>query len=198
VLFRAATTIAAPTEGSVAEQRRAVAGRWLPAALWTTLALSALPYTPALRAALVKRGVRAGPLVAFAVLFAAGALAWGVVSAWRTPRRWRAVAVATSAAVVYAALIDDLTTVPIEVTHVVEYGVLGLLVWHALGWRGGGAPWLAVAAAGAVGVVDELTQAVTPGRFCDPRDIAANFVSAALPVWVVASGRAKKSDSMRE
>ena len=77
---------------------------------------------------------------------------------------------------------------PEERTHVMEYGVVAILILAALRERtrsGRRVPvpaLLAFAAATAVGVVDELIQLLIPARVFDPADMFVNAVSAALAV----------------
>lgn len=71
---------------------------------------------------------------------------------------------------------------PEEALHLVEYGVLAILIAGALSatvkdqllWPS------ALATAGIIGTLDEIVQWLTPGRFFDFRDIELNFGAAGL------------------
>ena len=77
-------------------------------------------------------------------------------------------------------------SIPEERTHVVEYGVVAVLVHEALvERRRGGLPvrWPAPTALGlaiAAGTIDEVLQLAIPSRVFDPRDIVTNSLSAGL------------------
>lgn len=84
--------------------------------------------------------------------------------------------------------------IPEERTHLIEYGVVALLVHEALRERGTRrAGPLAVVIAGAFGWVDELIQAVVPSRVYDAEDVVFNFLAAIIAVGarllVEAAGR---------
>ncbi len=94
--------------------------------------------------------------------------------------------------------------IPEERTHLVEYGVLGVLIYEALRERAAQgrqvpAPaLLAILVASLLGLLDEIVQAVLPNRVFDVRDILFNLGSAA--VAVLARGlleRARRWDSRR-
>ena len=89
---------------------------------------------------------------------------------------------------------------PDERTHLIEYGVVALLIHAALSERadGGGrvpAPaLLAVLGTALVGVLDEIIQGVLPGRVFDPWDILFNCLAGLVAVVAIvalrwASGR---------
>src|SRR6185369_14154913 len=91
----------------------------------------------------------------------------------------------------YALALGWLRAVRLERVHLPEYGIAAWLAWRALvpslgdRWPVYGAAWLLAAA---IGWGDELVQSVTPGRYYDVRDIAANALGAglgalALAVW---------------
>jgi hypothetical protein len=75
--------------------------------------------------------------------------------------------------------------IPEEVTHLLLYGPLGLLLDAALG-RHRPAGWrrtcLAIALAALIGLSDECLQALMPDRVFDPRDVWFNALGAALPL----------------
>lgn len=69
-----------------------------------------------------------------------------------------------------------------KLAHVLEYGILGLLIaWAAAGRIEGPRLFPLLLAAGlAVAVVDEMIQRRTPGRVSSPFDIAADLLGLAL------------------
>jgi len=74
--------------------------------------------------------------------------------------------------------------IPEERTHVVEYGVVAILVHEALTERADQGWWvpipalLALAIAVVIGAIDEFLQLLIPSRVYDPIDIFVNSVSA--------------------
>ncbi len=94
--------------------------------------------------------------------------------------------------------------IPEERTHLVEYGVLGVLIYEALRERAAQgrqvpAPaLLAILVASLLGLLDEIVQAVLPNRVFDVRDILFNLGSAAVAVLArVLLERARRWDSRR-
>ncbi|NNE12724.1 MAG: VanZ family protein [Ilumatobacter sp.] len=77
---------------------------------------------------------------------------------------------------------------PIERTHLLEYGVVALLIHEALLERssnGIAVPMpaiVAVIAASVVGAIDESLQLAIPTRVFDPLDMLVNALSAAVAV----------------
>ena len=77
---------------------------------------------------------------------------------------------------------------PEERTHLIEYGVVAVFIHEALKERnrqGRHVPipaLVAVAAASAVGAIDECIQAFLPSRVFDPEDILFNVLAAAMAV----------------
>ncbi|MGI9606031.1 MAG: VanZ family protein [Acidimicrobiales bacterium] len=77
---------------------------------------------------------------------------------------------------------------PVERSHLIEYGVVALLIHEALTERAGnGEPvrWpalAAIAAASVIGAVDELIQLVIPSRVFDPVDLGVNALAAMVAV----------------
>lgn len=78
-----------------------------------------------------------------------------------------------------------------ERTHLIEYGIVALLVHAALNERAMRSPHvpvpavLAVTIAVLLGVLDELIQALLPTRVFDPRDILFNILAAILAVGAI-------------
>ena len=97
------------------------------------------------------------------------------------------VAVALGVAAVYWMVLVRVAN-PAERTHLVEYGVVALLIHEALAERvsqGRRVPYpalIAVVAAALVGAVDEGLQAVIPNRVFDPRDLLFNLLAAVMAV----------------
>ncbi len=78
-----------------------------------------------------------------------------------------------------------------ERTHLIEYGIVALLIHAALNERAMRSPHvpapaiLAVTIACFLGVLDELIQALLPTRVFDPRDILFNTLAAILAVGAI-------------
>lgn len=94
--------------------------------------------------------------------------------------------------------------IPEERTHLVEYGVLAVLIYEALreraaqGRRVPTPALLAILGASLLGLLDELVQAVLPSRVFDVRDILFNLGSAVMAVLArVLLERARRWDSRR-
>ena len=79
---------------------------------------------------------------------------------------------------------------PIERSHLFEYSIVAILIHEALLERGREGrkvvrpALVAVGAAGAVGVFDELIQLILPNRVFDPIDIGFNVLAASMGVAV--------------
>lgn len=99
----------------------------------------------------------------------------------------REIFVVVGLAAVYVLLITRLTS-PVERSHLMEYGVVAVLVYAALlERRSNGKPvpvpgLLAIGATAIIGTVDELIQWVLPNRVFDPIDIVFNIGAAAMAV----------------
>ena len=85
------------------------------------------------------------------------------------------------------------TVLPEERTHLMEYGVLGVLVHEALAERASQGrrvplPTLfAVVATAVLGVLDECIQWLLPNRVFDPLDILFNLLAGTLSIGAVVS-----------
>jgi hypothetical protein len=156
--------------------------RWLLVALYVNAILWTIPLQRPFGQAL--RGLPLGNLglAGVGTVFALAVLAWAL-------RRSQSPAVVALGAAGYAGLVALLSPVPDEIVHLAEYGVLGMCLRGALGDRPR-ACWLAIGGTGAVGLLDEWIQGSTPGRFFDWRDVVANLVSGAIPVWLSGAARA--------
>lgn len=79
-------------------------------------------------------------------------------------------------------------SIPTERSHLIEYGVLALLILEALQERikqGRKVPVpaiIAIVASSSIGVLDEIVQAWIPGRVSDPEDMLFNTLASAMAV----------------
>jgi len=95
-------------------------------------------------------------------------------------------------AAVYVLVFTRLTS-PVERSHLIEYGVVAVLVYAALNERvshGHRVPvpaLLAIVATALIGAFDELIQAVLPNRVFDPIDIGFNTAAAVMAVAAAAA-----------
>lgn len=109
-------------------------------------------------------------------------LAWAMVQIGPRPRAWTRMLPAA----VGLALLGWSQPLMIERLHLLLYGVTGLLAWALFparrGWRRG---WPACGLAAAVGIMDELAQALHPERVGDWRDAATNAAAALLTICLV-------------
>ena len=122
----------------------------------------------------------------------AGGAVLGIYILYRrpSPLQWRQIlwlAAVTAVAMWWA---RGLWSRPEEAVHLVEYGVLGLLLAHALGFRI--RSWVVYPAAALVGAffgcLDEFVQWLTPRRYFDFRDIWINAGACTLAVIALAKG----------
>ena len=97
------------------------------------------------------------------------------------------VAVVIGVATAYLLVITRMT-VPTERSHLIEYGVVGILIFEALTERASQGrrvplpPLLAVLATAVLGVLDECIQAILPNRVFDPVDILFNLLAGTMAV----------------
>ena len=78
-----------------------------------------------------------------------------------------------------------------KLIHMIEYGVFGMLTYHALGrtsWAPEGHKLLvlAIAIGIAYGVSDEFHQSFVPTRESDVHDVMADAAGSAIGAWAVA------------
>lgn len=88
-----------------------------------------------------------------------------------------------------------------ERTHLIEYGIVAMLVYEALderrlqGRRVPAAALMAIAITIGIGVADECLQWLLPGRVFDPVDIGFDAVAAVLAVVAMAALRRARARS---
>ncbi len=98
------------------------------------------------------------------------------------------IGVALGIAVVYALVVLRMATPMEHRTHLIEYGILGMLIHEALlerrnqGRRVPVPAVIAVLAASMIGVIDECIQAFLPSRVFDPIDMGFNAGAATMAV----------------
>lgn len=155
--------------------------------VWVTIVMVAIYSTLGL-ARIVADELRNRELfdTAFVVGFVLVWLAIGAV-ALRVRPRGAEIGVAVGVAAVYLMVLARMG-IPEERTHLFEYSILALLVYEALVERkrhGGNVRFPALIAFGgasSMGVVDELIQAVLPGRVFDVRDIGFNVLAVGMAI----------------
>lgn len=98
----------------------------------------------------------------------------------------------------WLALIFTLSSIPLnghvvrmfrhqdKLIHVIEYGILGVLLVRAVFFPGARVWrfWGCIAAAVLVGAVDEFHQSFIPGRMMDWKDLLADATGALICVWL--------------
>jgi hypothetical protein len=167
--------------------------RWLALGAYAALLYGLLPYGPAIGRTVQASDAGRWMLGGGAVwLVLAGVVAAAVRLRRRAapPTAWTLAALAVLG---YALALLWLRAIRLERVHLPEYGIAAGLAWWALVPRFGDrwpAYALAALVAALVGWGDELVQAVTPGRYYDLRDVAANALGAVLGALVIAVWRA--------
>lgn len=155
--------------------------------LWTLIVLVAI-YSTMGSARAVVEGLRERGLLEFSVSVVL--LLVGVVVAvqWLRRRpRWREISVAFTVTAAYLMALVRIPH-PEERTHLIEYGLVALLIHKALlerrsHARSGPAPAvLAVAATAVLGLLDEGVQALLPSRVFDLRDIGFNAFAGLMAI----------------
>ena len=162
---------------------------WLYVAAWSLIIFCTIPFARAFRDAVSEQiGI-----TVFVYATVAGVLVLGIF-AYRSLRARRLSADAyfwlfgiLAAFIAYAYYLRD---IPEEAIHVLEYGILGLLVYRALVHRVRDVSvyLLATLVVGLIGVIDEYIQWVTPSRVFDLRDVRTNVVAGALSQVAIAAG----------
>ena len=148
-------------------------------AAYVAAIFATIPFAPRLWISLSRvTGIELEPL-ALSILFAAGASI--AVPALMRPRAAAVLAVAV-VLMLYTAVNQLPFEAPAERIHFLEYGLVPVLIaWAQDRRRAIGLRLLLGAVGGAaIGVVDELVQAITPGRIAQWTDVALNAASASL------------------
>lgn len=160
--------------------------------LWTWVGVAmagsylSLGFANALASWAADTGLDAGLFLVGTALFVATAVSQGLQ---RKPTL-AGLVVAFGITAVYVLLVVRLVS-PVERSHLVEYGVVAILVHMALLERranGAPVPVPALAAIGVttvLGVVDEMIQMVLPNRVYDPIDILFNVIAVVAGVGLV-------------
>lgn len=110
-----------------------------------------------------------------------------VIRALRLRRGGAEVFVVLATAIVYLMMFLRMAS-PEERSHLLEYGVVALIIDEALSERArNGSPvprpaLAAIAAASLIGTVDELVQLAIPSRVFDPIDIGFNALAAVVAI----------------
>jgi VanZ family protein len=177
-----------PTEATPTSRwRERPAFWWSLFALGTLVILALVPFAApiqrSLRAAIGAQGVRWALIGVVAVLAA--------VAVRRISRRQAAIAPASVLRIVAVPAVAAGWMAGMEITaeavHLVEYGVLGAVAFRALAFHTAGFRTYAAAVAltASAGVLDEVVQRLTPGRFWDLRDVGLNAAGAVLAqLWI--------------
>jgi hypothetical protein len=150
---------------------------WLAVGIWTALIYTSIPFVRRIREAFAARWP--AELIGYAVIvcvIGAGAVTFAYLQRRQVQIRFADLAwlgMLTGAAIAWA---YRLMGRPEEAVHLLEYGILGILLYRALAQRISD-PTVHIAAiliGILVGTVDEFIQWLTPGRFWDFRDILLN------------------------
>ena len=93
-------------------------------------------------------------------------------------------------AIAYASYAFQLRRNPIEAIHLIEYGLLSILVFRALVHRIRDVSiyLIAILVVGIIGVMDEWIQWIVPSRFWDLRDVQINLIAASLTQLAIGAG----------
>lgn len=162
---------------------------WLYAAIWSLVIFCTIPIARAFQNIIKDHLSREF----FLYTTLAGAVAAGALGVTNLRRRtlplgayWWLLGTLTTF-IGYAYYLRD---IPIEAVHVLEYGILGLLVYRALVHRvqDYSVYVMATLIVGLVGVIDEYIQWLIPLRVFDLRDIRTNLLAGGLAQIGLAAG----------
>lgn len=168
-------------------------GRWrrmvlVGALLWWGSILTLLPFGRGINNALRSHNLLT-LTVTIGMLLSAAAVAVVLVRLRRVGlmewRQWRLTSLLLALLVVAAQLWPR----PEERWHVVQYGLLGVLVWGAIRLSRWQRPVVAALVVSACGWMDEGVQAFIPERVYDPRDVVLNAAAGASAILIVELGR---------
>lgn len=162
---------------------------WLYVVLWSLVIFCTIPFARGFRD-VVRDHIG---LEIFLYVTVAGVVAAGVVAYTNLRRRQLPLSAylwlftMLFAFIGYAYYLRD---IPEEAIHVLEYGVLGLLVYRALVHRVHDVSvyFIATLVVGLIGVIDEYIQWVTPSRVFDLRDVRTNVLAGGLAQIAIATG----------
>ena len=156
--------------------------------LWVLAVVAAIYATLGLAGALADVLRRRDLLDASYVLGLVLVLVTIVGSAWKRRPGRREVWAALGVVVVYGLLVLRMGIGPEERTHLIEYGIVAILVYQALVERRGNGgrvrspAVLAILVTALLGWVDEGIQAFIPGRVYDIRDVGFNALAGLMAI----------------
>ncbi len=169
--------------------------------LWTALVVAAIYSTLGLATTLA--GVLRDTGLLNAAFVFAGVLILVTIVTMGLKTRPRGLEIGVAAGIVAAYLLVFVRmAIPEERSHLMEYGVVAILVYEALterASRGRRVPWpalLAVLTTTVIGTFDEMIQAVLPNRVFGWQDILFNLLAGVMAVAAcVALGWARRKTS---
>ena len=174
--------------------------RWVWALLYAGILLAVLPYTPMLLRWLERFAL---PLFSGLAPKILGLCAWALLvlyASFARPKRraLRGVGL-TLIGAVYAVLLLFVIHFPAERLHLLEYGLLGVLVWRAspCSERTLLRVWRTAAFLAVVSLLDEGIQGLIPGRYYDIRDLYINLAAGGLGAAVLSlAGRGRPVEAI--
>ncbi len=169
--------------------RESEALSWTYVAAWVLVIYCTIPVARAFREAVNEQVGREMFLyVTFAIVLAVAIAAFASLSRRKLPVN--AYLCLFAILVAFMAFVYDLRDIPEEAIHVVEYGVLGLLVYRAFTHRvrDHSIYILGSLVVGMIGILDEYIQWVVPSRYYELRDIGINFCAGALSQAAIFAG----------